>query len=179
MGLHPFLTQYHSKPITVIHTQEKSVTTPHFMSMQTRIFSTVPSRFIFTMITLQNQTISLYQDLLLSIFANDAIYTTGAGEAHAGKEAITKWAEPVMNAGPPTFTHNNTSILVEATEDGAKGRGYWIVLDTSEPQPKILVHGHYIDTFARTPEGWRSKTRGSMRGWSQTRWATESKSTAF
>ena len=51
--------------------------------------------------------------------------------------------------------------------------------DVGEPQPRIMVHGHYFDTFVRTPDGWRIKTRGAMRGWSRTRWATESRSTAF
>ena len=117
--------------------------------------------------------------LYLSAWADDAIYTSSSGEVWDGKEALrTRFRQPPSGEGK-TFTHNNTSILVEATEDGAKGRAYWIVLDTSERQPTILVHGHYFDTFVRTPDGWRIKTRGSMAGWSQTRWATESRSTAF
>ena len=119
------------------------------------------------------------EELYLSAWADDAVFTTGGGEVWTGREGLRQRFRQKPGAEGVTITHNNTSILVEATEDGAKGRGYWIVLDTSEPQPKILVHGHYIDTFARTSEGWRIKTRGSMRGWSQTRWATESKSTAF
>ena len=107
------------------------------------------------------------QDLLLSIFANDAVYTTGAGEAHAGKEAITKWAEPVMSAGPPTFTHNNTSIVITPTTDGAKGRGYWFLFNVEKPQPVPMVTGYYNDTFVKTSQGWKIKTRGSVRGWSQ------------
>ncbi len=119
------------------------------------------------------------EELYLSAWADDAVYTSSGGEVWDGKEALrTRFRQPPGGEGK-TFTHNNTSILIEATEDGAKGRAYWIVLDTSERQPTILVHGHYFDTFVRTPDGWRIQTRGSMAGWSQTRWATESRSTAF
>ena len=122
------------------------------------------------------------EELYLSAWADDAVFTTGAGEVWDGKEALR---QRFRQGGRPeggegvTTTHNNTSILIAGTEEGAKGRGYWIVLDTSEQQPRMVMAGHYFDTFVRTPEGWRIKTRGSMRNWSRTRWATESKSTAF
>ena len=122
------------------------------------------------------------EELYLSAWADDAVFTTGGGEVWAGTEALRRrfrqGGRPEGGEGV-TITHNNTSILIGATEEGAKGRAYWIVLDTSEPEPRMMLHGHYFDTFVRTPEGWRIKTRGSMRGWSRTRWATESKSTAF
>ena len=122
------------------------------------------------------------EELYLSAWADDAVFTTGAGEVWAGREALR---ERFRQGGRPeggegvTTTHNNVSILVEGTEEGAKGRGYWLLLDTSESQPRLVMTGHYFDTFVRTPDGWRIKTRGSMRGWSRTRWETESKSTAF
>ena len=119
------------------------------------------------------------EELYLSAWADDAVFTTGGGVLWSGTEGLRQRFRQRPGAEGTSITHNNTSILIEATEEGAKGRGYWIVLDTSEPQPKILVHGHYFDTFVRTPKGWRIKTRGSMRGWSETRWATESRSTAF
>ena len=119
------------------------------------------------------------EELYLSAWADDAVFTTGGGEVWEGREGLRARFRQRPGAEGTAITHNNTSILVEATDEGAKGRGYWIVIDTSEPQPKILGHGHYFDTFTRTPDGWRIKTRGSMRGWSQTRWATESRSTAF
>tara|TARA_B100001123_G_scaffold331033_2_gene373179 strand:+ start:154 stop:651 length:498 start_codon:yes stop_codon:yes gene_type:complete len=107
------------------------------------------------------------QDLLLSIFADDAIYTTGSGEAHSGKEAIKKWAEPLLNAGPTVLTHNNTSIVITPTADGAKGRGYWMLFNVEQQPPQPLMTGYYEDTFTKTSQGWRIKTRGSVRGWSQ------------
>jgi len=119
------------------------------------------------------------EELYLSAWADDAVFTTGGGEVWSGRERIRERFRQKPGGEGTTITHNNTSILIEPTQDGAKGRGYWIVLDTSEPQPKVLVHGHYFDTFKRTSEGWRINTRGSMRGWSQTRWDTESKGQSF
>ena len=122
------------------------------------------------------------EELYLSAWADDAVFTTGGGEVWDGKEALRRrfrqGGRPEGGEGVTT-THNNTSILIEGTAEGAKGRGYWIVLDTSETPPRMVMAGHYFDTFVRTPDGWRIKTRGSMRGWSRTRWETESRSTAF
>ena len=120
------------------------------------------------------------KDLFMSAFAADAVYTTGGGEVHEGTAGLTEWVTPLLeNTGGGAVTHNNTSILITPTAEGAKGRGYWMVVDTTQTPPAIAGHGHYFDTFGRTSDGWRIKTRGSMRSWSETRWATESKSTAW
>ena len=119
------------------------------------------------------------EELYLSAWADDAVFTTGAGEVWEGREGLRARFRQRPGAEGRTITHNNTSILVEATEEGAKGRGYWIVIDTAQNPPTIMGHGHYFDTFVKTSDGWRIKTRGSMRGWSDTRWVTESKSTPF
>lgn len=119
------------------------------------------------------------EELYLSAWADDAVFTTGGGEVWEGREGLRARFRQRPGAEGRTITHNNTSILVEGTPEGAKGRGYWIVIDTSEAPPRIAAHGHYFDTFEKTPDGWRIKTRGSMRGWSDTRWETESRSTPF
>mgnify|MGYP001334061178 CR=1 FL=1 len=119
------------------------------------------------------------EELYLSAWADDAVFTTGGGEVWKGREGLRARFRQRPGAEGRTISHNNTSILVTGTAEGAKGRGYWIVIDTSANPPRISGHGHYFDTFVRTPNGWRIKTRGSMRGWSETRWVTESKSTPF
>ena len=48
-----------------------------------------------------------------------------------------------------------------ATEDGAKGMEYMVHLRYGdEGQPNIVWGGgHYEDTYVKTPDGWRFKTR--------------------
>jgi len=106
------------------------------------------------------------EELYLSAWADDAVFTTGGGEVWDGREELRRRFRLRPGGEGTTITHNNTSILISPTEDGgASGRAYWIVLDVSEREPRMLVTGHYFDTFVRTPKGWRIKTRGSVRGW--------------
>lgn len=106
------------------------------------------------------------EELYLSAWADDAVFTQGSGEVVKGKEELRKrWRQAPGGEGR-TILHNNTSIVVTPTEDGgARGRAYWIVLDVSGKEPRMMLSGHYFDTFARTRDGWRIKTRGSVRGW--------------
>ena len=112
------------------------------------------------------------EELYLSAWADDAVFTTGGGIPYAGREEIRK---RFRDRPPPegrTITHNNTSSLITPTADGgAKGRTYWMVIDVNEAPPRILATGYYFDTFKRTPAGWRIATRGSQRGWN---WRLES-----
>ncbi len=107
------------------------------------------------------------EELFLSAWADDAVFTTGAGEVYAGRERVREnyheERDSGVNAG---FTHNNPSILIWRDDDRVvHGRGYWIVLDVTQPQPRLVLTGHYFDTFRKTPDGWRIQTRGSKRGW--------------
>ena len=53
-------------------------------------------------------------------------FTTGAGEAYTGKNAIKGYLTAGFTKGASAeFTHNNTSILITPTAEGAKGRVYW------------------------------------------------------
>ena len=105
------------------------------------------------------------KELFMSAFADDAIYTTGGGEVFSGKDDLTKWVTPILSTGPPTVIHNNTSILITPTSEGAKGRGYWILMNVEQREPSPMFSGYYEDTFVKTAKGWRIKTRGSVRGW--------------
>ena len=108
------------------------------------------------------------KDLFMSAFAADAVYTTGGGEVHEGTAGLTEWVTPLLkNTGGGAVTHNNTSILITPTAEGAKGRGYWMLMNVAERQPTPVFSGYYVDTFVKTADGWRIKTRGSVRGWPQ------------
>ncbi len=106
------------------------------------------------------------EETYLSAWADDAVFTQGDGSQVKGKEELRKrWRQAPGGEGKTTL-HVTTNILVTPTDDGgAKGRGYWMLFDTSQSPPKPVITGHYFDTFTRTPQGWRIKTRGSVRGW--------------
>ena len=72
------------------------------------------------------------RELFMSAFADDAVYTTGGGEVYSGTAGLTEWVTPLLGAGPATVTHNNTSILITPTADGAKGRGYWFLMNVEQ-----------------------------------------------
>ena len=108
------------------------------------------------------------KELFLSAFAADAVYTTGGGEVYEGTAGLTEWVTPLLeNTSGPAVTHNNTSVLITPTAEGAQGRGYWMLMNVSEREPAPVFSGYYTDTFVRTADGWRIKTRGSVRGWPQ------------
>ena len=108
------------------------------------------------------------KELFLSAFAADAVYTTGGGEVYEGTAGLTEWVTPLLeNTGGGAVTHNNTSILITPTADGARGRGYWMLMNVAEREPVPIFSGYYTDTFVKTADGWRIKTRGSVRGWPQ------------
>jgi hypothetical protein len=58
--------------------------------------------------------------------------------------------------------HYLTNHVIEGTADGgAKGKQYLVVIDIGENgEPgSIFLGGHYEDIYAKTPDGWRIKTR--------------------
>lgn len=108
------------------------------------------------------------KELFLSAFAEDAVYTTGGGDVHTGVEGLTAWVTPLLDReGPTTLTHNNASILIEPTADGARGRGYWMLMNVEQRPPVPVFSGYYEDTYVKTAAGWRIQSRRSVRGWAQ------------
>lgn len=61
--------------------------------------------------------------------------------------------------------HYLTNHVIEGTADGAKGKQYLVVIDIGEngAPSSIFLGGHYEDVYAKTPEGWRIKTRTLFR----------------
>jgi uncharacterized protein (TIGR02246 family) len=105
-------------------------------------------------------------DLYLSAYTDDGVFTTGAGEAYKGKTAIKDYLTSSFAKGVSgDVTHNNTSVLVTPTADGASGRVYWYTINVLSQPPAIAGTGHYEDTYVKTADGWRMKSRKSIRGW--------------
>jgi hypothetical protein len=63
--------------------------------------------------------------------------------------------------GPQTAWHFILNHVIEPTEDGAKGRQYLVHLQYGDgDKPNAVWNGgHYEDTYVKTPDGWRFKTR--------------------
>ena len=110
-------------------------------------------------------------DLYLSAYTDDAVFTTGAGEAYAGKKAIKDYLTAGFAKGVSAdVTHNNTSVLITPTAEGARGRAYWMTVNVLAQPPAFAGAGYYEDTFVKTANGWRMKSRKSTRGWSKRVW---------
>jgi hypothetical protein len=63
--------------------------------------------------------------------------------------------------GPQTAWHFIVNHAIEPTEDGAKGMEYMVHMRYGEAGRPNAVWGggHYEDTYVKTPDGWRFKTR--------------------
>ena len=62
--------------------------------------------------------------------------------------------------------HYLTNHVIEPWASGAIGKQYLVVTDVPEPEARaagksgsFFLGGHYEDVYARTPAGWRIKTR--------------------
>src|SRR5262245_43512830 len=66
--------------------------------------------------------------------------------------------------GPNYVRHYITHHLIDPSPDGATGKAYLAVLDIGEQgKPNtVFLGGHYEDTYVRTPDGWRIKTRNLL-----------------
>jgi hypothetical protein len=80
----------------------------------------------------------------------------------AGHQALAALAREQVT-GPQWVRHFLTNIVIEPTATGASGKQYIVVLDLQDRETgkpgTIFLGGHYEDTYVRTPQGWRFKTR--------------------
>ncbi len=63
--------------------------------------------------------------------------------------------------GPQAAWHFIVNHVIEPTADGAKGKEYLLHLQYGDGDKPNVVWGggHYEDTYVKTPDGWRFKTR--------------------
>lgn len=63
--------------------------------------------------------------------------------------------------GPQTAWHFIVNHVIEPTADGAKGKEYLVHLQYGDADKPNVVWGggHYEDTYVKTADGWRFKTR--------------------
>jgi hypothetical protein len=93
------------------------------------------------------------------------------GRATRGREALARAAGRTSDGNCSEFrkrgamnqVHVNVSPIVEPTPDGnARGISYLLMMDG--PAHEIYWNGWYQDVYARTPKGWRFKSRSHVGG---------------
>ena len=100
-------------------------------------------------------------ELWLSAFAEDAVFQTGPGQVQRGQAELRagREARNQGQTGDNGRRHLNSSFVITATDDGAKGRAYWVLNDVTGSEPKAVASGYYEDTFVKTADGWKIQTR--------------------
>jgi hypothetical protein len=89
------------------------------------------------------------------------LYTRDAAFAGAvGHDQLVDLAHQ-QPRGPDYVRHYLTNHVIEPTPEGVTGKEYLIVIDNGEngKPSSVFLGGHYEDTYEKTPEGWRFKTR--------------------
>ena len=100
-------------------------------------------------------------ELFVSAFADDAVMIRPNGATIEGMAALrADRAERYQGkTGDNGRRHMNASHLITATESGATGRAYYVLLDVTTRPAAITASGYYEDEFVRTRTGWKIKTR--------------------
>jgi hypothetical protein len=89
------------------------------------------------------------------------LYTADASFAGAtGHDQLVRLGQ-IQPRGPDFVRHYLTNHVIEPMPGGAKGREYLAVIDTglNGKASSLFLGGHYEDTYVKTPQGWRIKTR--------------------
>lgn len=79
----------------------------------------------------------------------------------AGRQADGSYSE-VHQRGAQNQIHMNVGEIIVPTDDGAKGISYLLMING--PANRIYWAGWYEDVYARTPKGWRFKSRVHVAG---------------
>jgi len=79
----------------------------------------------------------------------------------AGRQPDGSYSE-IHQRGAQNQIHMNVGEIIVPTEDGAKGISYLLMIDG--PANQIYWAGWYEDVYAKTPNGWRFKSRVHVAG---------------
>jgi hypothetical protein len=89
------------------------------------------------------------------------LYTPDASFAGAtGHDQLVRLGQ-IQPRGPDYVRHYLTNHVIEPIPGGAKGKEFLAVIDNGEngKASSLFLGGHYEDTYVKTPQGWRIKTR--------------------
>ena len=92
-----------------------------------------------------------------NLFTPDAVFRQPVTE---GRDNLAKLAVAQPH-GPQYARHFIANHVIDPAQGGATGKEYLVVVDIDAPgKPgKVFLVGHYDDTYVKTAEGWRFKTR--------------------
>jgi len=93
------------------------------------------------------------------------LYTADASFAGAtGHDQLVRLGQ-IQPRGPDFVRHYLTNHVIEPMPGGARGKEYLAVIDNGEngKATSLFLGGHYEDTYVKTPDGWRIKTRQLFR----------------
>jgi hypothetical protein len=92
-----------------------------------------------------------------NLFTPDAVFRQPVTE---GRDNLAKLAVAQPH-GPQYARHFIANHVIDPAPGGAAGKEYLVVVDIDAPgKPgKVFLVGHYDDTYVKTAEGWRFKTR--------------------
>ena len=80
-----------------------------------------------------------------------------------GKTELMRFARHYLdNQDGALRRHWINNLEIVATAEGATAYNYFMILDTSVTPPVVASTGKNIDTFAKTPDGWRFTSRTSF-----------------
>jgi hypothetical protein len=89
------------------------------------------------------------------------LYTADASFAGAtGHDQLVRLGQ-IQPRGPDFVRHYLTNHVIEPMPGGAKGKEYLAVIDNGSngKASSLFLGGHYEDTYVKTPQGWRIRTR--------------------
>ncbi len=89
------------------------------------------------------------------------LYTADAAFAGAEGHAQLVTLGQIQPRGPDFVRHYLTNHVIEPAPGGAKGKEFLMVIDNGEngKASSLFLGGHYEDTYVKTADGWRIKTR--------------------
>jgi 3-phenylpropionate/cinnamic acid dioxygenase small subunit len=98
-------------------------------------------------------------DAWAALFAADARFIPPGVDPVVGREALRRFvADRAEDA--PGMRHLIANVVVEPTEDGARGRAYFFCLRLSDDgQFRLRNFGRYEDEFVREDGGWKIASR--------------------
>jgi hypothetical protein len=99
-----------------------------------------------------------------NLFTSDGVFTGmnqgPNGRSYTGRDTLAGLARGGRR-GPLYVSHFITNVIITPAPGGAIGKQYLAILAIGDGRdPSAVDHGgHYEDVYAKTPDGWRFKSR--------------------